>query len=227
MKHLAIIPARSGSKGLKNKNIINLCGKPLMAYTIEAAIESKMFDEIMVSTDSEEYAKIAQSFGASIPFLRSDSTSTDGSSSWAMVKEVINNYKMNHCEFDTFCLLQPTSPLRDAKDIVKAYSIYEQKKAISVISLCECEHSPLWMGQLSDGNGLENFLDRGNNIQRQSLKKFYRLNGAIYIANVREFEKDNYLFRQGSYAYIMDNTSSVDIDSEFDLKFAEFLLKNK
>ena len=117
MKNIAIIPARSGSKGVRDKNIRNLCGKPLMAYTIEAALESGEFDEVMVSTDSEHYAEIARKYGASVPFLRSAKTASDSASSWDMVDEVLNCYAMLGKSFDTFCLLQPTSPLRDKKDI--------------------------------------------------------------------------------------------------------------
>ena len=93
MKNIAIIPARSGSKGLHDKNIKDLCGKPLIAYSIEAAMQSKEFDEIMVSTDSPAYANIAQEWGATVPFLRSKETSSDTASSWEMVEEVLNNYK--------------------------------------------------------------------------------------------------------------------------------------
>ena len=125
MRNIAIIPARSGSKGLKDKNIIELNGKPLMAYTIEAALKSKCFDTVMVSTDSRKYAKIAEEYGAEVPFLRSKENSSDGSSPWDVMEEVLNEYKKLGKEFDTFCLLQPTSPLRDEKDIKKAYKELE------------------------------------------------------------------------------------------------------
>ena len=151
MKNLAIIPARSGSKGLPDKNIKELLGKPLMAYSIEAALASGVFDEVMISTDSEKYAEIAKKCGASVPFLRSEATASDTASSWDMVTEVLNNYKkLLGREFDTFCLLQPTSPLRTAEDIRAAYDIYNQKAKFAVVSVCETEHSPLWAGQLPE-----------------------------------------------------------------------------
>ena len=137
MKNIAIIPARSGSKGLKDKNIKPLMGKPLLAYSIEAAMQSNMFDTVMVSTDSETYAKIARKYGAEVPFLRSAETSSDTASSWDAVAEVLNGYAAIDRCFDTFMLLQPTSPLRTAGDIVGAYRTMEEKDANTVVSLCE------------------------------------------------------------------------------------------
>ncbi|MBO6246248.1 MAG: acylneuraminate cytidylyltransferase family protein, partial [Anaerovibrio sp.] len=126
VKNIAIIPARSGSKGLKDKNIKLMNGKPLLAYSIEAAKESGMFDEIMVSTDSPKYADIAIQYGAGVPFLRSAENSSDTAGSWDMVLEVLNNYQKIGREFDTVCLLQPTSPLRLAKDISDAYKDFKE-----------------------------------------------------------------------------------------------------
>ena len=124
MRNIAIIIARSGSKGLKDKNIRLLNGKPLMAYTIEAALKSKCFDTVMVSTDSVKYKKIAEEYGAKVPFLRSKENSKDKTSPWEVVKEVLDKYKQMGKEYDTLCLLQPTSPLRDDKDIKKAYKLF-------------------------------------------------------------------------------------------------------
>ena len=116
MRNIAIIPARSGSKGIKDKNIRLLNGKPLLAYTIEAALKSKCFDVVMVSTDSKKYKKIAEEYEAEVPFLRSEGNSKDYSSPWEVVKEVLERFKALGEEFDTFALLQPTSPLRSAKE---------------------------------------------------------------------------------------------------------------
>lgn len=223
LKTVAIIPARSGSKGVKDKNIRNLCGKPLMAYTIEAALQSGKFEEVMVSTDSEKYAVIAKQYGAKVPFLRSDTTSSDTASSWDMVDEVLQNYKTLGREFDTFCLLQPTSPLRNAEDIVAAYSLYEDKADFAVVSVCEAEHSPLWCGHLPETNEFINFVDEKNLKQRQAGKKFYRLNGAIYIVDVEWFKTQRNLYQKGSFAYIMSQERSVDIDTEIDFKLAELM----
>ena len=123
MRNLAVIPARSGSKGLKNKNIRMFAGKPLMAYTIESAINSNQFECVHVSTDSLKYADIARQYGADVPFLRSEKLSTDEAGTWDTVRFVINEYLRLGNEFDTVTVLQPTSPLRTAGDIIAAFQI--------------------------------------------------------------------------------------------------------
>lgn len=227
MKNIAIIPARSGSKGLPNKNVKELCGKPLMAYTIEAALRSNCFDEVMVSTDSEVYAEIARKNGASVPFIRSETTSTDNASSWDTVEEVLSEYEKRGYLFDSFCLLQPTSPLRTAEDICAAYDIFNKKASFAVVSVCEAEHSPLWCGLLGEDNELNCFIDRNSMKQRQAGGKYYRLNGAIYIVTTELFRKDRFLYQKGSYAYIMDTRKSIDIDTIHDFEYAEFLIQKK
>ncbi len=225
MNNLAIIPARSGSKGLPDKNIKDLNGKPLMAYSIEAALKSNLFDEVMVSTDSEKYAEIAKKCGASVPFLRSDELSGDKAGSWDVVKEVLNRYKEMGKEFDTICLLQPTSPLRDADDIKAAYELYVEKASVAVISVCEMEHSPLWSNTLPNNKSLEGFIRQEAQKPRQEIETYYRLNGAIYIVKTEEIYKGYDFYREGSFAYIMPTWKSVDIDSAFDFEMAGFLIE--
>lgn len=225
MNNLAIIPARSGSKGLKDKNIKILNGKPLIAYTIEAAIKSGLYSHVMVSTDSREYAKIATEYGAEVPFYRSETTSSDSASSWDVVKEVLAEYKKSGIEFDNFTLLQPTSPLRDFTDIQNAFRIFSEKSAVAVVSVCEMEHSPLWSNTLPDDDSMDGFLNVASNCQRQKLEKFYRINGAIYFVNVKSFYENTDLYRSGCYAYKMPPNKSVDIDTELDFKIAETVIK--
>ncbi len=224
MKNIAIIPARSGSKGLKDKNIKDLCGKPLMAYTIEAALTSELFEEVMVSTDSEIYAKTAGRYGAAVPFLRSSVTAGDSADSWDMVEEVLTGYRNLGRTFDTFCLLQPTSPLRTAEDIIEAYKIYEEKASFAVASVCEAEHSPLWCGTLPHNGEFAGFVKLENMKRRQEAGKFYRLNGAVYIVNIDRFQTDRFLYQEGSFAYVMPQERSVDIDTAVDFKLAECLM---
>lgn len=226
MKNIAIIPARSGSKGVKDKNIRDLCGKPLLAYTIEAALRSEQFDEVMVSTDSEKYSEIAKEFGASVPFLRSEESASDAASSWDMVDEVLKNYREFSKEYDSFCLLQPTSPLRFAIDIKEAYKIYNDKAMFAVVSVCEAEHSPLWCGHLPESKEFVGFINPDNIKRRQDERKFYRLNGAIYIVNIEKFNNNRFFYQEGSYAYIMPQDRSVDIDTEMDFLFAELIMKS-
>lgn len=227
MKNIAIIPARSGSKVLKDKNIKLLNGQPLLKYSVEAAISSSIFDEVMVSTDSEHYAEVAKACGASVPFLRSAENSEDKASSWNVVIEVLNYYKQIGQTFDTFCLLQPTSPLRKAKDIIAAYKLFNEKQAKAVVSVCEVDHSPLWCNVLNEDCSLENFLPERSRGQRQNFKQYYRINGALYIANVKQFLENNDLYEKNCYAYIMDKKRSVDIDTIDDFEYAEYLLKKE
>ena len=135
LKSIAIIPARSGSKGLPDKNIRPLNGIPLIAYTIKAALDSGMFDTVMVSTDSEKYAEIARKYGAEVPFLRSAAISGDKSSSWDAVKEVLAQYESQLGKtYDVVALLQVTSPLRTGAQIAEAFEKMEQMDANSVYS---------------------------------------------------------------------------------------------
>ena len=198
-----------------------------MAYTIEAAITSGIFEEIMVSTDSVEYAEIAKSYGASVPFLRSEVNAEDSANSWNVVKEVLDHYCELGKDYDDFCLLQPTSPLRTACDIQGAYRYYKDKNATSVVSVCECEHSPRWCNTLNEKMELDGFIEEKHNIQRQKLEKYYRINGAIYIRNIKAFRDNLSIYGKGSYAYIMSRENSVDIDTMMDFKITEILLAEK
>lgn len=224
LNNIAIIPARSGSKGLPDKNIRELNGKPLLAYSIEAAVKSKMFAQIMVSTDSTKYAEIARQFGADVPFLRSRENSSDAASSWDVVREVLESYKKLDKQFDTVCLLQPTSPLRNATDIRSAYDVFVTKKASAVIGVCETDHSPMWCNTLPNNLSMNKFISASANMPRQKLDKYYRINGAIYIVNVKKLENRIDIY-SNSYAFIMPRERSVDIDTEFDFVIAEAVLR--
>jgi CMP-N,N'-diacetyllegionaminic acid synthase len=224
MKNLAIIPARSGSKGIKDKNIRELNGKPLIYYSIRQALESEMFDTVMLSTDSEKYGEIGRNSGAEVPFLRSEKTSSDKASSWDVVAEVLEKYKEIGKRFDTFMLLQPTSPLRTADDIRKAYKELEEKEAESVISLCETD-SPFQCNTLPGDLSMDLFISqKAKGKRRQDMEKYYKFNGAIYLTHVDFFEKDHNIYRDKCFAYIMDKLNSIDIDDESDFELAEALL---
>jgi CMP-N,N'-diacetyllegionaminic acid synthase len=225
MKNLAIIPARSGSKGLKHKNIKVFAGIPLLTHTIIAAQKSQIFDEIMVSTDSSKYKEVAIRYGANVPFLRTLGNSQDKSSTWDSVKEVIQNYEISGVHFDNIVLLQPTSPLRDYIEIQSAYSLFMEKKADFIASVCEVDHSPLLQNVLSDNLSLYQFIKSNDvNLPRQTLQKYYRLNGAIYIVKYNHLFSDSVLYSKNSFAYIMDKEKSIDIDDEIDFSIAEFLM---
>ena len=227
MKNLAVIPARSGSKGLKDKNIKELKGKPLLAYSIDAAKESGLFSEIMVSTDSEKYAQTAKELGASVPFLRTKETSSDSAGSWDVVREVLKNYACMEKSFDSVCLLQPTSPLRTAEDICSGYGIMKEKRADAVVAVCEMDHSPLWSNTLPADFSMAGFIKaevKGK--PRQDLPVYYRVNGALYLWKVEVLIRELEIYSEKCYAYVMPGERSIDIDTEFDFKMAEFLMEN-
>jgi len=219
--NIAIIPARSGSKGLKDKNVKILNSKPLIAYTIDAAIQSNLFDRIIVSTDSVKYAQIAKTYGADVPFLRSKKNSKDKSTTWDVVNEVLSKIDK---KYNTVVLLQPTSPLRTAEDIKNAYTIFTDKNADSVVSVCETEHPPYWCNTLNENLSMKNFVQKKYQIPRQLLPKQYIVNGAIYIVKTNLLNNPN-LYGKNSYAYIMNKINSVDIDDITDFLVAEQILK--
>lgn len=186
-KLIAIITARSGSKGLKDKNIRLLNGKPLLAYSVEAAIKSGVFDTVHVSTDSQEYADIAQSYGADEPFLRDEQNAGDASSSWDAVREVLKKYAELGKHFDCCVLLQPTSPMRSAEDIRRAYSLFEQQNASSLTSVTEVDHPVQWCFKLDDTCSMKDFASSSyKDCRRQQLEKHYRENGAVYIVGTSD-----------------------------------------
>lgn len=225
-KFLAIIPARSSSKGIRNKNIISLKGKPLISYTIESAIGSGIFDEVMVSTDSEEIAEISRAYGAKIPWLRPYELATDEANTSDVILHTLDYYISQKIFYDYFVLLQPTSPLRNSEDIVNAVELLFDKNADSVVSVCETDHSPLWSNTLPKDLNLNNFIrQEAKNKPRQELPKYYRINGAIYISKVDHFIKEKNFYGMNSYAYIMPIDRSIDIDNYVDLQLAEILLE--
>ncbi|MCF2700356.1 acylneuraminate cytidylyltransferase family protein [Fusobacterium mortiferum] len=226
-KVLAIIPARSGSKGIKNKNIKELNEKPLISYTIEVARESEIFEDIVVSTDSEKYAEISKEYGAIVPFLREEKLSSDTASSLDVILDVLEKMEKLGKRYETLVLLQPTSPLRTVENLKEAYNLYLKNKANAVVSVCEMEHSPLWSNILPIDNKMDGFLKKIGNKNRQQLEKYYRINGAIYIANIEYFKRYKDFYYKNSYAYIMSRENSIDIDEEIDFKIAEFLMKEK
>lgn len=224
MKNLAIIPARSGSKGLKDKNIKLLNGKPLMAYTIEAAVGSDVFDKIIVSTESQAYAKISKNYGAEVPFLRPEHLAGDDVSTNDVIIELLEKLKTDGLEYDCIMVLQPTSPFRTSEDIKNALNLMIEKSANAVVSLCETDHSPLYTGLVTEDLRIDGFIKKSVSYRRQELPKYYRLNGAIYLAKVDYFMEHRDLYKDKCYAYLMDKRKSIDIDDEFDFKMAELML---
>lgn len=224
MGNIAIIPARSGSKGLKDKNIRLLKGKPLLVYTLEAACESGLFDCVHVSTDSSEYAEIARKHGADVPFLRDGIYAGDTADTWDAARFVMEEYKKRGQNFETVALLQPTSPLRDAGDIKKAYKIFESSQADSVISVCPAEHAPRLINHLGEHNSLNGFFDFTTDVRRQAMGDYYRINGAVYIQKTSLLMQKGNLYGEKSFAYVMEKSHSIDIDDAYDFCMAEAVM---
>jgi CMP-N-acetylneuraminic acid synthetase len=221
---LAIIPARGGSKRLPRKNILDLNGKPLIAWTVLAGLQSKYIDNVIVTSDDEEILSIAEEFGSAI-IKRPDNLANDFATTFDAIKHTIENSD----EYDYVVLLQPTSPLRDASHINEAIELLETKNADAVVSVCEVEHSPLWSNTLPADDNMKGFLrEEVLNKRSQDLEKYYRLNGAIYICRTDKLlEEGSFLLKNNIFAYVMDRKSSIDIDEEIDFKFAEILSKEK
>lgn len=224
---LAVIPARSGSKGVKDKNIKNLGNKPLMAYTIEACHRAQIFDEIVVSTDDEKYAKVAKDYGASVPFLRPKELASDEAATNDVMLHVLNEMRVQGKNFDYVILLQPTSPLRNESHILDSVNILTKQRADSVISICKAEYpSYLTVKLMQNGELKTKFLDK-KQIRRQDEVQEYRINGAIYLTSTHFFLENKSFYGGKVFPLIMEEKDSIDIDEEYQFQLAEFYLKNK
>lgn len=223
MKKIAIIPARSGSKGLKDKNIIDLCGKPLIAYTIEAAIQSGEFDRVIVSTDSVHYAEIARQYGAEI-LMRGEALSNDKATTFIVLEDILKNRLSEFIDY--FVLLQPTSPLRNATHIKEAVEKFESRfnDFDFLVSMKESEHAKVLVNPIDEDESLKYFDTDFSNYRRQGYKD-YSPNGAIFMAKPDAYLERKHFFGERSLAYIMSAEYSVDIDGYLDLLVAKELVK--
>lgn len=223
MKKIAIIPARSGSKGLKDKNIIDLCGKPLIAYTIEAAIQSGEFDRVIVSTDSVHYGEIARQYGAEI-LMRGEALSNDKATTFIVLEDILKNRLSEFIDY--FVLLQPTSPLRNATHIKEAVEKFESRfnDFDFLVSMKESEHAKVLVNPIDEDESLKYFDTDFSNYRRQGYKD-YSPNGAIFMAKPDAYLERKHFFGERSLAYIMSAEYSVDIDGYLDLLVAKELVK--
>ena len=214
---LAIIPARGASKRLPNKNILDFAGKPLIAWTIDAALKSKCITNVIVSTDDAQIASIAKKFGAKVPFLRPDSLATDESTTIDVVVDLVS--KLSN-KYKYIALLQPTSPLRTSQHIDESFEQLGDKDA--VVSVVKTEHPIEWCNTLSSNKNLDNFINGTvRNKRSQDLPERYRINGAIYIIKTDILLREKtFLLEKGAVAYIMDRDVSIDIDQKQDFIIA-------
>lgn len=224
MSRLAIIPARGGSKRIPRKNIRMFCGKPILAYSIEAALGSGLFDEVMVSTDDLEIASVAKSCGASVPFLRSSGTANDYAIIKDVLLEVLDKYRMLNKVFDSVCCILSTAPFIQVGDIIDAYTILEKNDCDSVVPVVKYSHTIFRSLRIIDGklemNWPENYIERS-----QDLPEAYHDAGLFYWYSKGYFEKDVVGFGSNTFPYILSENKAQDIDTEDDWQIAELKYK--
>ena len=222
-KILGIIPARGGSKGIPHKNIVDLCGKPLISYTIEAGLKSNYIDYLMVSTDDNEIASLSKELGAQIPFLRPKELASDKAKTLDAILHATNNLYDMGMVFDDLVLLQPTQPLRTAEDIDRAIEKYFENGCKDLASVSEVDDNPILIRFIKNDE-LIPILNMSSTCRRQDMPKYYRVNGCIYINNIRNLN-ENTSFNDNIIPYIMKKEHSIDIDDYFDLEVAGLYLK--
>ena len=208
---------------MPKKNIRNLCGQPLISWTVDAALKSKFIDQVVVNSDSDEILGIAAGEGV-VADKRDQALATDTASSIDVALDLLKRFD----SFDILVWLQPTSPLRNERHIDEALELLCDTKASSVVSVAKASHPPAWVNVLDESGGLSRFCSsQVANKRSQDLGEYYRLNGAIYISLIDTIKVNKKFVDTTSRAYIMSDFDSVDIDTLLDFKFAEFLLQDR
>ena len=226
---LVIIPARAGSKGLKKKNIIKFCDKPLISWTIKAARKCNYFKEIIVSTDSKKIKNISEKFGANVPFLRPRNISNDKSSMYEVIKHSLDFYKKKNVYFKYIVLLEPTSPVREPNDLKKAVNIFlkNRKKINSLVSVGEIFEHPFLI-KIKKKLLLKNFLEiKKKYIRRQDLPNYYFPYGLIYLSKIGSYLKHKSFITNATGHYMIKQYQNIEIDSIYDLYKAESIFKKR
>lgn len=221
---LGIIPARSGSKRLPDKNKRHLAGKPLICWSIEAGMNSQYLDQIVLTTDDEDILDIANAYDIKT-IKRPEKLASDTATTFSAIEHAIDKIEE---QYDYIVLLQPTSPLRNEKHIDEAVEYLNYKGADAVISVCEMDHPPQLSNTLPENRSMAGFLSEEVKGKRsQDMDQYYRLNGAIYICNLDRFQDEQTIFiKNRIYAYIMDSRSSIDIDEKIDFEFGKYLINS-
>ena len=228
---LGIIPARAGSKGLPGKNTKHFCGKPLIAYAIEAGSSCEYIDNLIVSTDSEEIAEIARTLGAHVPFMRPSNLALDITLSSDVIIHALDFFKNNMDQiFDYVILIEPTSPLRDSTDLTQAMkTLLKHDTAKSIVGICLTENQhPNYLYKLQNDDNLVKY-DKSNKTisRRQDLDKVYFVEGSLYISDVDYFRQKNTFYHDKTIGYVLPKWKSIEIDDIFDFIIAEALYLNK
>lgn len=224
--NVALITARGGSKGLPRKNVLPLAGKPLIAWTIEAALSAKCIDKVYVTTDNAEIAQVSQQFGASV-INRPAELAQDDTGSEPVIAHAISHLQAENINVEQVFLLQPTSPLRNARHIDSAWQHYCQQKAACLISVFEPKHTPAKAYKVNSDGTISGLLsDSAPYTRRQDLPTAVQPNGAIYLFSAAAFMQQRQIPRQHVVPFMMNHNDSVDIDSADDLAVAATLMEN-
>ncbi len=227
-KVLGVVLARSGSKGVPDKNIKIFNGKPLLAWSILAGIASNSIDDIVLSTDSIEYANIGKSYGALVPFIRSVEYAKDDSSSVDAIIDAIDELaKLGH-KYEYVFLLEPTSPLREPTDIDNAFDLLNNKDVKSVVSVCKAEaFHPSFMFHINNKNYLQPLGGKQpTDLRRQSLKEIYYLEGSIYCSSIEYLRLTKTFYHNLTFPLILPKWKSIEIDDTIDFIIAEAIIKH-
>lgn len=226
---VGIITARGGSKSVPRKNVTIVGGKPLVAWTIEAALGSHSLSRVIVSTDDEEIAEVSRQWGAEVPFMRPSVLAQDHSSHVSVVVHAVQWLEsQGNSQPDYIMVLQPTSPFRSVKDIDVAINLALEKDADAVVSVCPTRDHPYLSKKITpDGKLLDFVTPPEGYLRRQVLPSVYSLNGAVYLVRPKALLKHHSWFTNRTYAYVMPHERSLDIDSSWDLYVADLILKNK
>lgn len=220
-KAIAIITARGGSKRIPGKNVKDFCGKPIIAYSIEAALESGIFSEVMVSTDSDKIAEIARAYGAKVPFMRSAKTSDDYATTSDVIMEVINNYQQAGRTFEYICCIYPTAPFVTAQKLVQAQKIMEEKQPIEVMPMTAFSYPPQRC-YVMDENGFMGYkYPEYSRARSQDLEKQYHDAGQFYMYYAPKYLELQGQITEGVMPIIVSELEVQDIDNEEDWKIAE------
>lgn len=223
---LAIIPARGGSKGIPQKNITPVGGHPLIAWTIVAAQHAKHISRAILTTDSLSIAEIGQQYGIEVPFLRPSELALDDTPGIAVILHAVR--QMADCRPELVVGLQPTSPLRSARDIDAAIEMAVEKKADAVVSVTRAAEHPYWMKRIDTEGRMRDFIQQDHPItRRQLLPPAYVLNGAIYVVRTEVLLERETFYTENTYAYLMPPERALDIDSAWDLYLADLLLTDQ
>lgn len=219
-KTIAIITARGGSKRIPKKNIRDFCGKPIIAYSIQAAVSAGCFDEVMVSTDSETIADLSKSYGATVPFLRGAETSNDYATTADVLTEVLEEYRKCETEFETLCCLYPTAPFVTAEKLRMAMQVFSEKNADSLIPVVPFSFPPQ-RGMAIRGDRLCYVYPEHERTRSQDLEPLYHDCGQFYICKVEPFLKRHTLVLPNAVPFILSEEEVQDIDNPSDWRLAE------